>query len=159
MSNPSNISVGGTGPTGPTGPFPPYPMPGMTGLTGVAPSPFLLTLEQLMNTQTAAQQRETTHRTELQMIVTPNMGQLNPLFIQWATAGFPENYTLMTLDVDHPSPCSDGVTRTTYEYISFLLGKDLGETITKFDGFFDGMTIAYNITGSVFKFVVSKTVP
>ena len=155
MTSPSNVSVGGTGPTGP---FPPYPMMMMTGVTGVAPSPYLLTLDQLMSTQNEALQRETNHRTELQMIVTPNMGQLNPLFIQWATAGFPENYTLMTLDIQHPSPCSDGVTRTTYEYISFLLGKDLGETVTKFDGFFDGMTIAYNITGAVFKLVVSKTV-
>ena len=152
------MSTGVTGPTGPNDPFSLYPTPMMmTGVTGVAPSPYLLTLEQLMSTQTAAAQQESHDRTELQAIVTPNMGQLNPLFIQWATAGFPENYTLLSFTITPPSPCSDGTTRNVYNYISYLIGKDLGETVTKFDGFFDGMTIAYNITGSAFTLVVSKS--
>ena len=154
MTDPSD------GPTGPSGPFPPppYPMyPMMTGVTGVAPSPYLLTLDQLMSTQTAATQQETNDRTELQAIVTPNMGQLNPLFIQWATAGFPENYTLLSFTINPPSPCSDGTTRNVYDYISYLIGTDISEAVTKFDGFFQGMTIAYNITGSAFTLVVSKS--
>jgi len=150
------MSTGVTGPTGPSGPFPPYPT--MMGMTGVAPpSPYLLTLEQLMSTQSAATQQEGNDRTELQAVVTPNMGQLNPLFIQWATAGFPENYTLLSFTINPPSPCSDGTTRSVYDYISYLIGTDVGDAVTKFDGFFQGMTIAYNITGSAFTIVVSKS--
>jgi hypothetical protein len=124
---------------------------------GPAPAQYLLTLEQLMSTQTAATQQEGNDRTELQAIVTPSMGQLNPLFIRWATAGFPENYTLLSFTINPPSPCSDGTTRSVYEYISYLIGTDLGDAVTRFDGFFQGMTIAYNITGSAFTLVVSKS--
>ena len=138
--------------TGPTGPIPLFPLP--TGPTGPT---YLLTLDQLMTNQTATLQQETNDRTELSAIVTPNMGQLNPLFVQWATLGFPSNYTLLSFNIVPPTTCSDGTTRNMYDYISYIIGKDLGDSVTKFDGFFQGMTIAYNITGSTLTIVVSKS--
>ena len=118
---------------------------------------YLLTLDQLMTTQNSARQQETTDRTDLQALVTPNMNQLNPLFIQWAASGFPDNYTLLSFNIVSPSPCSDGVTRNMYDYISFLIGMDMSAAIVRFDGFFQGMTIAYNMTGSTLTIVVSKS--
>jgi len=164
-----------SGGTGPTGPFP--PLISVTGVTGPVPSliqpvgpippnpsptgptgpSYLLTLEQLMNDQTATLQQETNDRTELSSIVTPNIGQLNPLFIQWATAGFPSNYTILSFIINPPTTCSDGKVRNMYDYISYIIGKDLAESVTKFDSFFQGMTIAYNITGSTLTIVVSKS--
>jgi len=151
-SGPTGLFPIVTNPTGPTGPITVFPLP--TGPTG--PS-YLLTLEQLMNDQTATLQQETNDRNELSAIVTPNMGQLNPIFIQWATAGFPSNYTLMSFIINPPTTCSDGKVRNMYDYISYIIGKDLAESVTKFDSFFQGMTIAYNITGSTLTIVVSKS--
>jgi len=116
-----------SGGTGPTGPFP--PLISVTGVTGpTGPFPPLISVTGV-----------TGPTTSLLPVVINATGPTGPIPL-------------------FPLPTGPtGPTRNMYDYISYIIGKDLGDSVTKFDGFFQGMTIAYNITGSTLTIVVSKS--
>ena len=132
-------SVSATGPSGPTGPYP-FLIPAATGPTG--PS-YIATIDQLVTQQSLALQQEEADRTALLPLTNPGSFAFIPGLQAWASAGFPALGALVTITLNPPSPCSDGTTRTVYEYVSYLLGKDLGAATVELDAKFLGITIAY----------------
>jgi len=136
-------SSGDTGATGPTGSSGATGDTGPTGATGP-----LYTIQELQNSQVGKIQQETTDTATLSAILYPNIGVLNPTFQTWASLGYPPLYTLLTMPLLHPSPCSDGVTRDMYDYCSWLLGVDLGAQVTQFDSYFGGISMSYGFLGN-----------
>lgn len=117
---------------------------------------YIITLDQLMSSQTAAIQQETDDRIALAQFVTPNKTTLSLKFMQWVAQGFPAFYVLLTFIVAPPNVCSDGVVRSVYEYVSFLINNDLGVQILMFQNSFKGMQMSYKISGNVLTIHVSK---
>ena len=154
-------SVSATGPTGvdaatgPTGPYP-FLIPAATGPTGPTGPVYLFTIDQLVTQQSLAVQQEATDRAVLLPLTNPGSYGFTPALQAWASAGFPALGDLVTITFNPPSPCSDGTTRTVYEYVSYLLGKDLGAATVALDAKFLGITIAYVLQRNTLRICASR---
>jgi hypothetical protein len=146
---------GPSGPTGPSGfPFPfPFPMPTATGPTG--PS-YIATIDQLVTQHSLALAQEATDRAALRPLISPTSYGYTSALQSWASDGFPALGALVTITLNPPSPCSDGTTRTVYQYVSYLLGKDLGAATVDLDAQFLGITIAYVLQGNTLRICASR---
>ena len=143
---------GATGPTGPSG-FP-FPMPTPTGPTGPV---YIATIDQLVTQQSLAVQQEATDRASLLPLTNPGSYGFTPALQAWASSGFPPLGTLVTITLNPPSPCSDGTTRTVYDYVSYLnRGIDLGAATVALDAQFLGITIAYVLQGNTLRICASR---
>ena len=163
--------TGATGPTGPTGvdegatgptitdPFYPlFPIPiGPTGPSGPTGPVYIATIDQLVTQQSLALAQETADRASLLPLTNPASYGFTPALQAWASSGFPPLGTLVSLSFNPPSPsCSDGTTRTMYDYVSYLLGKDLGAATVALDTQFLGITIAYVLQGNTLRLCASR---
>jgi hypothetical protein len=147
-----------TGPTGPTG---------LTGLTGPSGFPFytstgptgpsyIATIDQLVTQHSLALAQEATDRASLLPLSSPTSYGYTPALQTWASDGFPALGALVTMTLNPPSPCSDGTTRTVYEYVSYLLGKDLGVATVELNSKFLGITIAYVLQANTLRICASR---
>jgi len=141
-------TTGTTGPTGATGTTGATGMTGMTGSTGPTGPTYLLTLAELQASQAGLIEQETTDLNTLGALIYPNMGVMNPTFQTWASIGYPPLYTLLSMALLHPSPCSDGVTRDMYDYCSWLMGVSLSTQVETFDANFLNIETSYGFRGN-----------
>ena len=139
-----------TGPTGVTG------ATGVTGPTGPTGPSYIATIDQLVTQQSVALAQETADRAALLPLTNPGSYGFTPALQAWASAGFPALGDLVTITFNPPSPCSDGTTRTVYEYVSYLLGKDLGAATMALDAKFLGITIAYVLQSNTLRICASR---
>jgi hypothetical protein len=150
------VVVDATGPTGPTGSYP-YPFPSATGPTGPTGPVYIATIDQLVTQQSLALAQEAADRASLLPLTNPGSYNFTPALQAWASDGFPALGTLVTVTLTPPSPCSDGTTRTVYEYVSYLLGgKDLGAATVALDVQFLGITIAYVLQANTLRICASR---
>lgn len=143
--------TGDTGSTGVTGMYP-YP-PGPTGPVGPT---YIMTLEQLVQYHNTTLESETTDKASMDFIIHPATSGVQQNLIQWASAGFPVNYQVLSVALIRPSPCSDGVSRDMLQYISFLTGSDIMTLTTNFGSHFLGIYFSYSISGNVVNLHASK---
>ena len=146
---------GASGPTGPTDYY--MMMMGASGPTGPTGPTYIATIDQLVTQQNTALSQEATDRTSLLPLSNPgSFGFIQPLR-QWASAGFPALTSLISITLNPPSPCSDGTTRTVYEYVSYLLdGKDLAAATVELDSKFLGLTISYVLSGNTLQLCATR---
>ena len=134
-------ATGATGATGPTGP---------KGPKGPKGPVYIATIDQLVTQYSVALAQETTDRAALLPLASPGSHNFAPALQSWASAGFPRAFTIVSITLNPPYPCSDGTTRTSvYEYVCYLLaGKDLGAATVDLDAKFLGITIGYILQGN-----------
>jgi hypothetical protein len=149
MDGPSGPTgpTGSTGPTGPTGP---------TGATGVTGLSYIATIDELVTQHSLALAQEATDLAALVPLTSPTSYGYTSALQAWAYAGFPALGALVTITLNPPSPCSDGTTRTMYEYVSYLLGKDLGAATVDLDAQFLGITISYVLQANTLRICASR---
>jgi hypothetical protein len=133
------MMMGASGPTGPTGPT------------------YIATIDELVTQQSTALAQESADRTSLLPLSNPgSFGFIQPLR-QWAAAGFPALTSLISITLNPPSPCSDGTTRTVYEYVAYLLdGKDVAAATVELDSKFLGITISYVLSGNTLQLCATR---
>lgn len=134
--------------SGPTGAAGPIGMMGLTGITGSTGPAYLLTLAKLQKSQAGLVEQESTDLATLGPLIIPNMGIMNPTFQTWASVGYPPLYTLLSMTLLHPSPCSDGITRNMYDYCSWLMGVPLSTQVETFDANFLNIETSYGFSGN-----------
>ena len=115
-----------------------------------------MTMEQLLASHANIVQQETADKSCLSPLITPDTNSLTPAFMNWTSLGFPNIYILFSIPLAPPTVCADGVVRNMYDYVSYLLGKDLSAQIQEFDTNFLDMTMSYTITGNTLNIHVSK---
>lgn len=149
--------MGDTGATGETG------VTGVTGDTGLYPFPpgptgptYIMTLDELVQYHDTTLESETTDRASMDFIVKPSTSGIQQNLIQWASAGFPSNYQVLSVSLIRPSPCSDGVSRDMLSYISYLTGSDIMALTTAFQANFLGIYFSYSVTGNIVNLHASK---
>ena len=136
---PYSMMMGASGPSGPTGPV------------------YIATIDQLVTQQSTAVAQETADRTSLLPLSSPGSFAFIQPLQQWASAGFPALTSIATITLNPPSPCSDGTTRTAYEYVSYLLdGKDLATATVELDSKFLGITISYVLSGNTLQLCATR---
>ena len=140
--------LGNTGTTGATGM---YPLPrGPTGPT------YIMTLEQLVQYHDTTIDSENKDKIAMDFIVKPGTSGVQQKLIQWASAGFPSSYQVLSVSLICPSPCSDGQSRNMQSYISYLTGSDIMTLTTAFQSNFLGISFSYSINGNVVNLHASK---
>jgi hypothetical protein len=148
---------GPSGPTGPTDYYMMMMMMGASGPTGPTGPTYIATIDELVTQQSTALAQESADRTSLLPLSNPgSFGFIQPLR-QWAAAGFPALTSLISITLNPPSPCSDGTTRTVYEYVAYLLGgKDVAAATVELDSKFLGITISYVLSGNTLQLCATR---
>jgi len=133
-----------------TGPM--FPTPEVS----IIEPPHIVTLEELMSSHAVIVAQEANDRATLNPLVNPTREAYRPQLFAWAAGGFLGGYIVQTIPLTPPSVCSDGVTRNVYDYVVYLLGQDMGTTITGIQALCIGVLISYSISGNALRIHVNK---
>jgi len=150
-------STGSTGSTGPTG------LTGATGpmfpsaQTGTIEAPMVIDISELLGSIGAVRLQETTDRATLSVLLNHTRDTLRPPMFTWAAAGFPAAYVIQQFDITPPSICSDGVVRSVYQYVTYLLGQEMGPVIARIQTLCVGVLISYSFMWNTLKIHASRT--
>jgi hypothetical protein len=117
-------------------------------------SSYIVTMDDLLQNQVTALQQESIDREGLRPFMTPTdfSGPLS----RWANSGFQSPFTIFSVQFKAPSVCSDGVRRTPYEYISFLLGKSVNSQVAVLQKQFQGIKVTCLVADTVLSIRVSQ---
>ena len=114
------------------------------------PPPDILTMADILGEQSVLVAKEQTDGDAIRSLGTASVLGLKPVFVEWASKGFPDNYPLLTVEVSPPSICSDGVIRSLPEYIEFCSGNSLSHHIGLLQAKLPDIRVAYaNLGGSL----------
>ena len=131
--------------------------PGAIHRSTISGPTYLMTMSQLVTTTAGIIQQENADKALLSKLTAPNSTSLTPSFINWTSQGFPNIYILFSMTLNPPTVCSDGKRRTMYEYVSYLIAKDLSTQVQTFQSNFLGMQMSYTITGTTVNIHVTKS--
>ena len=120
--------------------------------------PSVLRLDELVNEYEALVQQETNFKTFLEdNLLNISLTNIRPTLLQWIASGYPDSYRILSFQVPLPvAGCSDGVTRSIYEFISFCANIPFADIMTGLQDRLIGITVGYITEGRTFSIVVSK---
>lgn len=109
----------------------------------------LITLDALKESVQARTAKEAADKTALlAMFDTAQNGLVDKLHV-WAGLGFPEGYTVLSTPITPPTTCLDGVVRTLPEYVAYLLGCEIGQSVAALQSNVGGVTFGWSMPGGV----------
>ncbi len=118
---------------------------------------YLISIDELLGEQIIIEQRETKDRTELGKIENPpDINQLRNTLLQWAKQGFPYAFPLFSIVLTPPLVCSDGVTRTLYPYIEYIMGESIVALMAKLEAKLQGIKLLNSYSGTTITIHVFK---
>lgn len=114
------------------------------------PEPDFLSLDDILNDHQAVLAKEEVDKVTLNQIGSQHVSTLRPMLVEWIGAGKPYAYPIMTLHIQAPATCSDGVSRSLTDYITFCSGKSIEEHVGLLQSKLSGMSLSFaNIGGHV----------
>jgi hypothetical protein len=165
-------ATGETGATGPTGGTEPIDETGPTGETGATgdtegtgmimplptePLPDILSIDDLIDESAELLAKELRDGDALRMIGLQSAVSLKPKLVEWVVRGKPNVYPIVTIQIDPPPQCSDGVARDLPEYIEFCSGKSLADHTAALQAKLIGMVLSFMRVGQSVVIVVSQS--
>jgi len=125
--------------------------------TGTIEAPMVIDISELLGSIGAVRLQETTDRATLSVLLNHTRDTLRPPMFTWAAAGFPAAYVIQQFDITPPSICSDGVVRSVYQYVTYLLGQEMGPVIARIQTLCVGVLISYSFMWNTLKIHASRT--
>jgi hypothetical protein len=119
---------------------------------------YIATMDNLLLNQLAAHHQEDIDREGLKPFIDPTSPSADfkaPL-ARWANSGFQSPFTIFSVQFTVPPVCSDGVSRSPYDYICFLLGQNVISQLESFQSNFQGMKISCLVSETTLSIQVSK---
>ena len=114
------------------------------------PPPDILTMSDILGDHALVIAKEQADGDASRSFGTASVLALKPVFVEWASKGFPDNYPLLKVDINPPSICSDGVVRSLPEYIEYCAGNPLSHYIDLLQAKLPDIHVAYaNLGGSL----------
>jgi hypothetical protein len=114
------------------------------------PPPDILTMADILGEQSVLVAKEQADGDAIRSLGTASVLGLKPVFVEWASKGFPDNYPLLTIQVTPPPVCSDGVVRSLPDYIIYCAGNPLSHYIDLLQAKLPDIRVAYaNLSGSL----------
>ena len=114
------------------------------------PPPDILTMADILGEQSVLIAKEQADGVALRSFGTASVLGLKPVFVEWASKGFPDNYPLLTVQVTPPPLCSDGVVRSLPDYIEYCVGQSLSSLIDQLQAKLPDIRVSYaNLGGSI----------
>lgn len=109
---------------------------------------YIITLDELQQYYDTTLESENKDKIAMNFIINPSTSGVQQNLIQWASAGFPSNYQVLSVALIRPTPCSDGKVRDMYEYISYLTGSTIATLTTAFQSNFLGIRFSSIISAN-----------
>jgi len=111
------------------------------------PTP-LITLSQLVNMNSTLTAIETSNKASLE---TTDTALLITNLQKWAASGFQESYTVYEFTIvpsqkeGNTYKCSDGVSRTIWDYIPFFLGYSIQELVANLQAQIEDIKLSFSV--------------
>ena len=86
-----------------------------------------------------------------------NTLSLKPVLLSWAMAGYPSLYPILSVQVDIPSVCSDGVVRDIQPYLEYCFGMPLSTVVDSISAKLVGILVSYVYTRTSFSICVTRS--
>ena len=116
----------------------------------------LLTLRDLLDTQSGLLQKEEEDRKTLLALSSLSLDKLRDTLLTWVSLQMPPMWTFYELSIVPPTTCSDGVSRGLADYIQFCSGRDFPSYIVDLQAKVGGVVFGYQSNGGRLRIVVSK---
>jgi len=116
----------------------------------------VIDISELLGSRAAVQAQETTDRATLSVLLHESRETLRPQLFEWAAKGFPPIYVIQQFTVSPPAVCSDGVARSVYDYVVYLLEQDMGTIIAAIQTLCVGIEISYSFQGNTLRIHANK---
>jgi hypothetical protein len=110
---------------------------------GPPPPPDILTLSDLLSDQSVIVSKEQADKTLLDTIGTQTVSNLRSKLVEWVLKGQPTTFPLLSLNIQPPSCCSDGVSRDLADYIQFCSGKTIQEHVAILQAKLPDITVSF----------------
>ena len=116
----------------------------------------LITLDALKETTQARTAKEAADKTALlSMFDTAQNGLVDKLHT-WAGTGFQQGYVVLSVPIAVPSACVDGVVRTLFDYVTYLLGSSLDAQVATLQSNVGGVTFGWSVPNGVVQVSVAE---
>ena len=123
---------------------------GMWMMDDTQTTPEILTMADILGERSVLIAKEQADGVALRSFGTASVLGLKPVFVEWASKGFPDNYPLLTVQVTPPPLCSDGVVRSLPDYIEYCAGQSLSSLIDQLQAKLPDIRVSYaNLGGSI----------
>lgn len=80
---------------------------------------------------------------------------LKPRLLEWATQGYPNNFSLVSVPIRITEICSDGVQRSIHPYIEFCTGMTLSDIVATIQQKISGVVLVYSYTFNTFSVLLT----
>ena len=124
--------------------------------SAVPASPYVIRISDILNTIQADRVREIQVKAKFDGIASLPYTVVRATLAQWATLGFPNAYTMHEIPISVPPLCSDGVSRTLDEYITFCSGKSIQEHVALLQERMPDIAVGFTYTGNSIRLVVTR---
>lgn len=122
------------------------------------PVPETVSISDLMNDHDMICQRESIETAFLTaQLLSVNPLSLRPTLLQWASMGYPVIFPILSLKLDVPEICADGVSRSTQKFVEYCLGMPLSEVVASLSAKLPGMEVSYSCSYRTLCIHVSKS--
>lgn len=127
------------------------------GPTGMSePVPDILTLTDLLGDREVLLAKETADRIILETIGGQSTSTLKPKLIDWVIKGYPNVYPILNVCIQPPPSCSDSVSRSLTDYITFCSGKTINEHVAILQAKLPDIIVSFSYDGASISIVVSR---
>ena len=116
----------------------------------------LITLDVLKETTQARTAKEAADKATLVALFdTAQNGLVNKLHA-WAGTGFQQGYVVLSAPIAVPTACVDGVVRTLFDYVTYLLGSSLDAQVAALQSNVGGVTFGWSVPNGVVQVSVAE---
>lgn len=118
----------------------------------------IVSLDELLEAKETIEAAEENDRNKIDSFLDIDQVAIRSRLLIWSGLGFPENYVMYTIQFNPPPKCSDGNTRRTLDYVSFLLPDfSIVNAVAQLESKLPGMQLSYSYTDTyMFNIHVSK---
>jgi hypothetical protein len=109
----------------------------------------LVTLDALKESVQARTAKEAADRLTLQALFDTAQNGIVDKLHAWAGTGFQQGYVVLSAPIAAPAACVDGVVRTLFDYVTYLLGSSLDAQVATLQSNVGGVTFGWSVPGGV----------
>ena len=116
----------------------------------------LITLDALKETTQARTAKEAADRATLLALFDTSQNGVVEKLQTWAGTGFEQGYVLLSAPIAVPAACVDGVVRTLFDYVTYLLGSDLNAQVAALQAQVGGVSFGWSVPEGLVQVRVSE---
>ena len=116
----------------------------------------LVTLEALKESVGARTAKEAADKTALLALFDTSQNGLVDKLHAWAGTGFQQGYVVLSVPIAVPAACVDGVVRTLFDYVTYLLGSSLDSQVAALQANVGGVTFGWSVPNGVVQVSVAE---